>query len=77
MINENVLKGNWKTLKGEIQKKWGQLTDDELSQIEGDGNKLVGLLQKKFGYQQEEARQQLNNFLKQHDPSMKDPGGLL
>lgn len=72
MINENVLKGNWKVLKGEIQKKWSQLTDDDLGKIEGDTNKLLGLLQKKMGYQQEEARQQLHKFLQKHDLTSAD-----
>ena len=72
MINENVLKGNWKLLKGEIQKKWSQLTDDDLGKVEGDANQLLGLLQKKMGYQQEEARQQLHQFLKSHDIEPSD-----
>lgn len=67
MINDNVLKGNWKILKGEIQKKWGQLTGDDLDRVEGDATRLVGLMQTKLGYKQEDARNQLNEFLKKHD----------
>ncbi len=63
MRYENVLKGQWKEIKGAIQKKWGQLTDDELDQIEGDSKKLEGLMQKKLGMQQEKARSELDRFL--------------
>ena len=30
--------------------KWGKLTDDDLTAIEGSTTKLVGILQKKYGY---------------------------
>lgn len=63
MINENVFKGQWKQIKGAIQKKWGQLTDDELDQVQGDAKALEGLMQKKLGYNQEHARTELNSFI--------------
>jgi uncharacterized protein YjbJ (UPF0337 family) len=64
MSYENIAAGKWKEIKGEIQKRWGNLTNDEIEKSQGDFNSLVGLLQKKFGYAQEEAREVLNSFLK-------------
>lgn len=63
MINENVIKGQWKIIKGELQKKWGQLTDDELDKVQGDMTSLEGLLQRKLGFNQERARTELNTLL--------------
>lgn len=63
MINENIMKGQWQQIKGELKKKWGQLTDDELDQVQGDYTALEGLFQKKLGFQQEHARSELNSFL--------------
>ncbi len=37
-MNENVLEGKWMQLRGAIREKWGELTDDELDQIAGDGS---------------------------------------
>lgn len=68
MINENVIKGQWKQIKGEIQKKWGELTDDDLDRTQGEMKSLEGLLQKKLGYTQENARTELNDFLQRWDP---------
>ena len=46
-MNWNQIEGNWKQFKGEVQKQWGKLTDDDQDQIEGDRKKLVGKLQEK------------------------------
>lgn len=62
MINENVIKGQWKEIKGELQKKWGQLTNDDLDRVQGDVKALEGLMQKKLGFQQEHARTEVNSF---------------
>jgi uncharacterized protein YjbJ (UPF0337 family) len=48
----------WRS-KGEIKKKWGQLTDDEIDQINGSYDKMVGKLQEKYGYDQERAKQEV------------------
>ena len=44
-MNEDVLKGKWKQLKGEVKSQWAKLTDDDLDQAEGDAEKLVGRVQ--------------------------------
>ncbi len=46
---EDVLKGKWKEIKGGVKEKWGKLTDDDLTQVEGNQEKLLGLLQQKYG----------------------------
>lgn len=58
-MNEQVLRGHWNELKGEIQQRWGQLTSDELGQFEGDANELVGLIQQRTG----ETRETIESFL--------------
>ena len=63
MINENMIKGQWKEIKGEIQKKWGQLTNDDLDSVQGDVTALEGLIQKRLGMKQEKAHSELNSFL--------------
>lgn len=41
-MNWDTVKGQWKQFKGKAKEKWGQLTDDELDQIEGNRDQLVG-----------------------------------
>jgi hypothetical protein len=31
----NRVEGNWKQAKGKVKEKWGQLTDDDLTQVNG------------------------------------------
>jgi uncharacterized protein YjbJ (UPF0337 family) len=49
-MNEDIVKGKWKEIKGRVKEQWGKLTDNDLAEIEGKGEKLLGLLQKKHGY---------------------------
>ncbi len=64
-MDENVLKGKWKQVRGSVKKQWGKLTDDQLDQIEGDRDKLVGKLQEEYGYSKQEAEQQVDQFLRE------------
>jgi len=58
-MNKDILQGKWRQMRGEMKKWWGQLTDDELDKIEGDRDKLIGLLQEKYGYTKEKAEEEL------------------
>jgi uncharacterized protein YjbJ (UPF0337 family) len=62
-MNEDVLKGKWKELKGGVKEKWGKLTDDDLTQVEGNKDKLLGLLQQKYGYAKDKAEQEYKDFI--------------
>lgn len=65
-MNKDILKGNWKQVRGEVLRQWGKLTDDELNQIEGDRLKLVGLIQKRYGVAKDEAEEQLRAWEDRH-----------
>ena len=62
----DILKGKWKQLKGSIQERWGELTDDEIDQIEGERKQLVGKLQEKYGYSKQRAEREVDDFLDEH-----------
>ena len=49
MITQEQVSGTWNQFKGKIQEQWGQLTDDELHEVEGRIDQLVGLIQQKTG----------------------------
>ena len=55
-MNEDILKGKWLEIKGRITEKWGKLTDSDLCEIEGKSEKILGLLQKKYGYIRDKAK---------------------
>jgi uncharacterized protein YjbJ (UPF0337 family) len=65
-MNWNQVQGNWKQFTGKVKEKWGKLTDDELDQIAGKRDVLIGQIQKKYGIAQEEAEKQVKDFEKTH-----------
>jgi uncharacterized protein YjbJ (UPF0337 family) len=65
-MNKDTLKGQWKQLKGEVKNRWGKVTDDQITQVEGDYDKLVGVIQEKYGYEKEKAEGELNDWLAEH-----------
>ena len=54
-MNRDQFAGQWKQIKGEAQRMWGRLTNDDLDQVEGNATKLIGRLQERYGYAKEEA----------------------
>jgi len=61
-MNSDQVKGNWKQVKGEAQKRWGKLTDDDLDVIDGEYERLVGTLQERHGMAREEAKKEADDF---------------
>lgn len=61
-MNWDIMKGEWKQLRGKIKEQWGELTDDDLDRIEGKRDQLLGAVQKRYGIAREEAEQQLRRF---------------
>jgi len=59
-MNKDIFEGKWEQVKGDVQKKWGKLTNDDLDVVKGDAKKLVGKLQEKYGMTKEEAEKQVN-----------------
>jgi uncharacterized protein YjbJ (UPF0337 family) len=67
MLNQDVFKGKWKQMKGEVKQWWGKLTEDDVNQIDGNVDKLVGRLQERYGYAKEDAEKEVNRRLQTYD----------
>ena len=61
-MNADEMRGKWNQLKGSVKQKWGKLTDDDLRQIEGNRDLLVGKIQERYGIAREKAEQELNDW---------------
>jgi uncharacterized protein YjbJ (UPF0337 family) len=62
MMNWDQIKGKWKQAKGQVQQKWGELTDDDLAIVDGKREALVGLVQERYGLAKEAAEEQVKEF---------------
>jgi uncharacterized protein YjbJ (UPF0337 family) len=62
-MNWDRVEGNWKQFKGNVQQKWGKLTDDDLDVIEGKRTELSGKLQARYGYAKDEAEKNIDTWL--------------
>ena len=62
VINRDTLRGQWTQLKGDVKSKWGQLTDDDMTKVEGDYEKLVGAIQTRYGYERGRTEAELKEF---------------
>jgi len=65
-MNEDIFKGKWKEIKGKVKQKWGKLTDDDVTQMQGSYEELAGKLQKTYGYQKDQAKKEIDNFIKEN-----------
>jgi uncharacterized protein YjbJ (UPF0337 family) len=61
-MNWDTVKGSWKEFTGEVQQRWGKLTDDDVAVIDGKQEELVGTLQKHYGLAKDEAERQVEEF---------------
>jgi uncharacterized protein YjbJ (UPF0337 family) len=66
-MNSNQMEGQWNQVKGHLKAWWGKLTDDDIGQIAGNKDKLVGMLQEKYGYLYEEALGEIDRRLNELD----------
>ena len=72
-MNQDVLKGKWMQLKGEVRTQWGKLTNDDLDQIQGNSEKLVGKLQERYGYAKEQAQTEYDRFVRRYSDDVVTP----
>ena len=60
----NRIEGNWKQTQGKIKEKWGKLTDDDLTKINGQREQLEGLIQQRYGLARDMVRKDVDAWLK-------------
>jgi uncharacterized protein YjbJ (UPF0337 family) len=68
-MNRDILQGKWLQFRGELKQWWGDLTDDDLDRIGGDYDKLIGLLQERYGYSRERAAEEIQQRFSPYERS--------
>ena len=63
-MNQDIMEGNWKQLKGKVRENWGKLTDDEVDEIGGRRENFIGKIQEKYGLKKDEAEKEWDKLTK-------------
>ena len=69
-MNQDVFAGQWKQMRGELKSWWDKLADDDFDSIGGQKDKLIGVLQEKYGYTRAQAQQEVEKRLKAYGDKM-------
>jgi uncharacterized protein YjbJ (UPF0337 family) len=64
-MNKDELQGKWLQIRGAVKTQWGKLTNDDLDQVNGNLERLVGLVQERYGYARERAAKEVEDFRRQ------------
>jgi hypothetical protein len=64
-MNKTIFDENWKTIRSRSTERWSLMADFDLLKVDKADDKyhrFVTMLQVKYGYTRQEAREQVNNF---------------
>lgn len=73
-MNWDRIEGQWSQLKGDLKSKWAKLTDDDLSNMAGKKDQLVGKLQERYGVMKDEAERQVDEWIAKLSPDTDSKG---
>lgn len=62
-MNKDIAAGKIKQAEGSIQAKWGKISKQDFEKIKGDKDKLVGLIQEKYGEAKDQIEETLSEIL--------------
>ncbi len=65
MATEDLLPGDWKQVRARAKERWHALTDDDLKLVDGSRTMLASVLREKYGYNEEQAQTQVQQFVDQ------------
>lgn len=71
-MNQHVLQGKWKEVRGGLKKQWGKLTDDDVRRIQGSLDQIAGIIQQRYGYTKERAEREIDEYLDIYNNQMRN-----
>jgi uncharacterized protein YjbJ (UPF0337 family) len=68
-MNWTQIEGQWNELTGRVKSQWGKLTDDDLKNVAGKKDQLLGKIQQRYGVLKADAEVQLDKWLAKIGPA--------
>jgi uncharacterized protein YjbJ (UPF0337 family) len=73
LMDQDIFAGQWQQMRGTLKVWWGKLTDSDFERIGGQTDKLIGVLQEKYGYVRAQAQQEVERHLKEYGDTLRGP----
>ena len=74
-MDQDVFAGQWRQMRGTLKAWWGKLGDSDFDRIGGQMDKLIGVLQEKYGYVRAQAQQEVERRMKEYGDTTGGPNG--
>ena len=62
-MSNDIMQGKLNQIRDAVKQRWGALTDKDLDTVDGNLDRLPGLLQARYGYTKEKAEKEIGLFL--------------
>ena len=56
------IEGSWDQFSGGVKERWGELTDDDVAELDGNKDQLIGKIQEKYGIARQAAADQVDEW---------------
>jgi uncharacterized protein YjbJ (UPF0337 family) len=66
VMNWGRIEGSWRLMAGRIKQRWGRLTADSATEVDGLHDELVGKVQQAYGLSRDEAERQIKDWETRH-----------
>jgi uncharacterized protein YjbJ (UPF0337 family) len=74
-MNQDIFAGQWQQMRGTLKAWWGKLTDSDFDRIGGQTDKLIGVLQERYGYVRAQAQHEVEQHMKEYSDKMRGANG--
>ena len=65
-MNRTISQAKWKQVKGTVKERWGKLTNNEITVMNGEIDQLVGKIQERYGLAKEEVESDVRQWYEKH-----------
>lgn len=72
-MNWDIIEGKWDQMKGSLKSAFGKLTDDDLQNLAGKRDRVLGKVQERYGIQKDEAERRLDTWINGLGPTDSSP----
>jgi len=74
-VNPDFFAAKWQQMRGTLRSWWGKLSDDDWERIGGQKDRLIGMLQEKYGYAKDLASSEVERRFQEYSGQSSSNAG--